>query len=346
MRGNDKNQKQKREADDNEVNKGKRSFLKLAGTLGRSLVGYPFLRAAEEIGKDLAREAAKEAYRVKVVDQFLEWTGAASRMSIPTEVVERASLIYELFLSAYTDTEFIPPTNWGPRMPNVRLPGGGKTYGHEAEVLRAIANFVSSSVPLITWDVNKSSWVAHQDCSQVMLASGSSNLATRTIIGEPAKPVFVSKLGNAAARLTYSIGMGSGELKRRQYHEEIKRRALAVYKADGKCIIQAEASGHWQRDDYLLVTRVPGPVAGTVYTVLAGLHGPGTRAAELLFTALSLPDLQKLKSCIGLRADRPFFQAIFRASDFKVLDGSDVATRIELVTSEQSRPVPISLMEE
>ena len=308
------------------MDQGKRSFI----SLGMGFLGVLF------------GEAAKETYRVKVVDRVLELVDRPIWSRMPQNIIDRASLVYELFLSSEAQTEFIPPTNWGHKIPNVALPGGGRTYGHEAAVLKSIANFVCSSLPLVTWDINESSWLAHRDFSQVMLASGSSNLATRAVIGEPEKPMFISNLNGVAVKLAYSIGMGTGELKRHQYHEEIKRRALAICKADGSPALQAEGSGGWQRDDYLLVTRVPGPAPNSVYTVLSGLHGPGTRSAELLFTALSSQNLQRLASYIGHEhGHNPYFQAVFRASNFKIFDGSDVATHMELVISEKCPPVPI-----
>jgi hypothetical protein len=89
----------------------------------------------------------------------------------------------------------------------------------------------------------------------------------------------------------------------------------------------------------LLVTRIPGEAPGTYVTIFAGLHGPGTRAAELLYSdgIVPLRELESLHDKIGFRLGRtPFFQAIFRASEFdpelKFDDTqSDVATKLELV---------------
>jgi hypothetical protein len=330
----------------NAVNQKRRSILKLGKWFGQSIVGYPFFRMAEKA----ADKAVEETYRrVKVVDQFLDWVSGERCGKLQQSVIDRASLVYELFLSSETETEFIPPTNWGKGLPDVPLPGGVKTYGHEAAVLKSIANFVGLSVPLETWDIKKNSWLAHQNCSQVMLASGSSNLATRTVIGTPERPMFGCSVGGRAVRLTYSIGMGSGVITRHQYHEQVTRNKLAICKADGSRVLQAEKGPDgFQADDYLLVTRVPGPAPHSVYTVLSGLHGPGTRSAELLFSALSSKNLNELASCIGHeRGHVPYFQAVFRASklNFSRVEGSQVPVHIELVTSEKCPPVPIAIVE-
>ena len=208
------------------------------------------------------------------------------------------------------------------------------TYGHEAAVLGSIANFLSSSVPLVTWEVHDKSWLADRNCSQVMLGSGRSNIATQAVIGTPEAPTFTPKLWERAVKLHYAIGLGSGHPKRMQYHKELRPRAMSVCQNGRGPILQAETSGGWQKDDYLLVTRIPGPSPDSVYTVLSGLHGPGTRSTELLLNAISLRDLQELASMIDHKPGRvSYFQAVFRGSEFKNFDGSYVPTHLELVTT-------------
>jgi hypothetical protein len=215
----------------------------------------------------------------------------------------------------------------------VELPRG-KTYGHEYEVLKAVSAFLSEAP--VTWDIRKEFWPSHASSSQVMLASGSSNRASRVIIGTPENPIFRPTLGDSSPKLAYSIGTGTGILKRWQYGREIERTALAICDETGRRILQAERVNGYQADDYLLVTRVPGPVPGTVFTVLSGLHGPGTRAAELLFRSIAPSVLEDLASAINLKPGKiVYFQAVFRASAFvREQFGSSVATKIELVREE------------
>lgn len=251
--------------------------------------------------------------------------------TIAPSVLERARLAFELFLSSRAPTEFIPPRVWDHAPPDVALGDGTYTYEHEYEVLRSIAG-VMSSAP-VTWDVRNDSWLAHTDCSQVALASGQSNEASRWLIGMADSPIWSPKVGERTIELAYSISRGTGRLKRWQYGEEIERHSLAVCNREGRSLAQAQASDGWQQDDYLLVTRLPGPKPNTVLTVLAGLHGPGTRSAEMLFSAVSARDLEDLASRIGHKSGVvPHFQAVFRASRFQRIRGSDVATHMELVT--------------
>lgn len=244
----------------------------------------------------------------------------------------RFELAGDLFLSSSKPTEFLPPADWSGGPPDMQLSDGTKTYGHEFEVLKAVAGFLSEEP--VTWDVRKQFWPTHSDCSQVMLASGSSNRASRVVIGTPENPIFNPKLGDSRPKLEYSIGTGTGALKRLQYGKEIERNALAICDKTGQPILQPESSSGYQVDDYLLVTRVPGPVPGTVFTVLAGLQGPGTRSAELLFRTISPSVLEDLASRIDYKPRKtPYFQAVFRASHFNEQFGSTVATKVELVTA-------------
>jgi hypothetical protein len=243
----------------------------------------------------------------------------------------RFELAGDLFLSSSKPTEFLPPADWSGGPPDVQLSDGTKTYGHEFEVLKAVAAFLSTEP--VTWDVRRQFWPAHSGCSQVMLASGSSNRASRVVIGTPEDPIFHPKLGESRPKLAYSIGTGTGTLKRLQYGKEIERTALAVCDETGRAVLQAEHSSGYQVGDYLLVTRVPGPVPGTVFTVLSGLHGPGTRSAELLFRTVPPAVLEDLASRIDYRrGEIPYFQAVFRGSQFGEQFGSSVATKTELVT--------------
>ena len=209
------------------------------------------------------------------------------------------------------------------------------TYGHEAQVLKSIASALWQSP--IVWDMKRESWLAHADSSQVFLGSGQSNAGTRLVLGRPDKEILFSpQIGTHIVELEYSIGTGEGSLNRWQYHELINRQRLAICHRQGRKIVLAEGtSAKLQSDDYLLITRIPGPAPKTVVTVFSGLHGPGTRATELLFKAVSLKDLEDLASRIGyVPGQVPYYQAVFRASEFRKdeIEGSAIPTRIELVT--------------
>jgi hypothetical protein len=245
---------------------------------------------------------------------------------------ERLELAYDLFFHSSVRTEFMPPTEWGNQPPDVEL-GGTKTYEHEAEVIRSITNTLYYSQRPEVWNVKDEPWLSHTDCSQVMLASGSSNPATRLILGTPDRPIFSPRVGDFTFKLKYSIAFATGTLRRWQYNNEIERPIMALVNEHGKKLFQPEIKAQRQVDDYLLVTRVPGPTPDSVLTVLAGLHAPGTRSSELLLNGIAPSELQKLASCVDHRPGPvSYYQAVFRASGLEKRAGSDVASRLELVT--------------
>jgi hypothetical protein len=221
----------------------------------------------------------------------------------------------------------------------VEVFGGKKTYGHEASVVESIFRFVQSGDVDIA--VKDASWLANTGSSRILLASGSSNLATQEVIGTPRNPIHSPKVGDSRVSLPYSIGLGCGTFERLQYGKPEVRTPHCIQRASGNERLQPDVDAGKQMSDYLLVTRIPGPSEGTVYTVLAGLHGPGTRSAELLFGSVSPKDLEKLASMIDHKSGKvPSYQAIFRASKFQVVDGSDVPSQLELVT-ERFPPIRI-----
>lgn len=238
-------------------------------------------------------------------------------------------LAFELFLSSKVlRTEVICPSDWAARPPDIEMPNGTRTYGHEYEVLRSIVGMFRDEPT--TWEGKNESWLAHVDSSQIMLASGSSNLASAEVIGTPQNPKFALKIGKHRINLAYSIGAGTGRLKRLQYGREVSVNANTLCTVSGR-IVQAAAQNGYQVDDYLLVTRTPGAMPHTVLTVLSGLHGPGTRSAEMLFNSIPAEELKKLTRRIDHKPGKvPYFQAVFRASGFVESNGSSVPTKIEL----------------
>jgi hypothetical protein len=294
------------------------TFLEYGGAVG----AYSLWRA---YGKAIV-DPIVERLRIRIHRAFLP-EGTVT----PQLIHRRLDLAFELFLSSKVRSEVIPPTAWGHRPPDVVLPDGTRTYGHEFEVIKSIAAFFEDGP--VVWDVRDESWPSRVGCSQLMLASGSSNLATREIIGIPEKPSFIPSFGKSGVHLEYSIGLGTRRIKRMQYGELIQRQALAIFNQRNKRVAQASESSGLQDDDYLLVTRIPGPVPDTVLTVLSGLQGPGTRSAEMLFKSISAKELEELASRIDHRTGRvPFYQAVFRACRFETVDGSAVASQLELVT--------------
>lgn len=296
-----------------------------------------------------AIESARHVLEIMTAHRVEGWIHhllkAAPGRSALDRIHTRSELIHGLFLSSAKPTEYMPPRDWSHNPPDIDLGGGFKTYRHEVEVLRSIAHFLDGE--LVTWDEKTKPWAPHLKCSRVILGSGSSNKASAQVIGTPGFPAFSPKIGDYRVDLSYAIGMGNGTVKRRQYGEYIYRSAHAIYGRHNRALIQADRTATGLlKDDYLLVTRVPGEMKRTVFTVLSGLHGPGTRSAQLLFETVPTKDLEELASRVGYKSGKPpYFQAVFRASGMRSQkeEGSVVPTKIELVTEKSLEPVRIRL---
>jgi hypothetical protein len=291
-----------------------------------SILGFFGLATAEQIWQRGAADPLIDFIKVKAHRWFDHGEAIMTQ-----ELHKRIDLIFKLFLESEADTEFVPPQDWDHARPDVILPNGVRTYGHEFEVLQAIATCFPREQ--VAWEYQDRSWPVHENNSQVFLASGVSNAGSRLVIGTPDNPILDPRLGDKVVQLEYGIRRGNGQLIRWQYNELIQREALAICDRSKNIVLQAELTKPLQHDDYLLVTRIPGPRPKTIYSVFSGLQGPGTRATEMLFSKVSVRDLEELASRIGYEGGEvPCFQAVFRASKLEKINGSSVATHIELVT--------------
>jgi hypothetical protein len=232
-------------------------------------------------------------------------------------------LVTGLFLSSAVGTDYIPPSDWRGGEANVDV-AGIQTYGHEAAVLKSIAGFIGVGLP--SWDKVDEEWSPRPSYSKVLLASGRSNRFTANVLGTPDRPIFKTRDGIARGgfRLPYSIGLGTGLVKRPQYNQEhiVRRNAIISEGNAATLVADTETPDGEQISDYLLVTRIPGPVPETVITILAGLHGPGTRSAELLFNSISNHELQRLAELVDFTPGTvPLTKQFFVLLSFKLSMG-------------------------
>jgi hypothetical protein len=308
----------------------RRHFLKLgsktAFTAG-AFAGY--------VGKDIIVRTAADKLEEELASKFKlisNWIGTTENREPFAR--ERRDLVYHLFLrSEIGDTEFLPADKWSGGQPDKKIASGRLTYGHEATVCNAMADFLHIDLNL-PYAKAEAADVAHGPDSKIILGSGAVNDEAAKYLGTPDDP----KSRYGSLRLHYGIGNGTGMLKRWQYGKEIERKAHIIRDARGRRICEPDSQNQYQKDDFLLVTRLPGEEPGTCNTLFTGLQGPGTRAAELLFSErVPLDDLRKLAGMIDSRpGETPFYQAVFRASKFdsnlaRDTTNSDVATEINLV---------------
>jgi hypothetical protein len=156
------------------------------------------------------------------------------------------------------------------------------------------------------------------------------------ILGSLERPEFVVGNEEHKVQLRYAPrgirGIGPVE-KHLQYGEMYSGRNTAIVDPSGRALLEPKTAtaNRELTEDYLLVTRVPGLQPGTTATILSGLHGPGTRAAELLFTPSACREFDILAGFLKWdgKGPLPWFQAVFRAFHFEELSGSWVPRRIE-----------------
>jgi hypothetical protein len=321
------------------VNPERRTFLAIGGLAAIGAVANVVLKNA--VG-DLVASGVEKAGSgaIHLFSNLIH--GAPKRMPMDAD---KSDLIYHLFLRAHTNSFFLPADEWELQKADVRLGDGSLTYGHEASVCNMIADFLHVDMK-IEYQYSKRQPAFDANVSKVILGSGASNTEARPYLGRPQHPLF----DTGFCSLHYGIGAGKRRLKRKQYGRIIEEGEHVLRDRENNHALHPESSGDHLSDDYLLVTQVPGEKKGSVATLFAGLHGPGTRAAELIFFEQSIAqkDLQKLASRIDLRpGEIPYYQAVFRASRFR--DGlesdstnSQVATSLELV-EEKFPPVRLKV---
>lgn len=290
------------------VDEGRRKFLKWAMRTGEAIL----VSAAGS-----ALYASLQHPRTEgLVDK--QWSRTVGR----SVAHRRADLVERLLFNVHESTDFIPPSDWPVMPPDVDTGGGVFTYEHEARVLDAMKGFFSNVQWRIASDMDRNVDFSH---SLVLLGSGVSNHATREYLGDANAPRFdVTVPGYGKIRLRYNISYVSDRpVERLQYREvRIGPESAFIDSAGNVVAIPQAGRSNQLLEDYLLVTRVPGRVFFT------GLHGPGTRATELLFQS-DPTMLEQLERGLNPGQDVPYFQAIFRATDLVEKDGSVVATHLE-----------------
>lgn len=236
---------------------------------------------------------------------------------------KRVDLVERLLFDVSRSTDFIPPSNWKVMPPNVDTGGGVFTYEHEARVLDAMRFFFHDVQWRVAADEDRCIDPSH---SLALVGSGVSNLATRQYLGNAHNPRFEVNLGRSGLiKLPYAMAyVSERKIERLQYGEQrVGPESAFIDRANQIVALPQTGPGNQLREDYLLVTRIPG------MTFFTGLHGPGTRATELFFQ--KDPDaLQSLDQQLKLMKGRSaYFQAIFRSTDLIERNGSLVATHLE-----------------
>ncbi|PYV17200.1 MAG: hypothetical protein DMG21_09070 [Acidobacteria bacterium] len=245
-------------------------------------------------------------------------------------------LAYDLFLAG-PDLEVVPASNWRPKPAEVEVRPGLRTYETEYCVMKAMTAFLPASTK---WTISDKAWDTNPGHSLILLGSGASNLATRDFLGDKRDRKWTVIYPDGEIELAYSMAQAEGYVEREQYGELYRGPAAAIVGNNNRRILKPETHGIRLQEDYLLVTRLPRRAAGDDPSVLifAGLHGPGTRAAEHFFSSIDERELSYLADKIGFSGKRrmPFFQAVFRARNISSKLG--FAVLAELVCMREECP--------
>lgn len=327
-----KHKEKSRRTETNGVNKGRRKFMTVMTFLG---LARWYARIA---GESYLAKPGEDAIRGLVHASLADLGLGAQRVD-----TKPSQLASDLFFRG-ADADIVPPSDWQHKEADVEVRPGLKTYEHEYRVMTAMKSFFPNSTP---WIVRAESWEASHEHSLICLGSGVSNRATYDFLGDKLNPKWTVKCPEGQVQLAYSMIQVEGLVEREQYGETYRGPASAIVDSSGRRVARPEAPTQQLKEDYLLVTRLPGwgSLQGTSVLIFAGLHGPGTRSAELIFTSIDPKELSYLADKIGLSSNRPtpYFQAVFRASGFCLKDGSHIAQELVCI-KEGCPPVILSVV--
>jgi hypothetical protein len=119
-------------------------------------------------------------------------------------------------------------------------------------------------------------------------------------------------------------------IERLQDGKELITKNYCLRTAGGTGLLMPKTDRRIQKDDYLLVSRVPGPNGGSA-TIFGGLHGAGTRAVDLLLHSINPDELEYLRQAIH---SAPYFQAVFKVTELAEIDNTTMPMSIALVKND------------
>jgi hypothetical protein len=241
-----------------------------------------------------------------------------------------------------TAIDVVPPSSHHRIQKTILLSGGAETYGHEYNVLMRLKEYL----PAQSYQLVDNRWEPEPGHSLVCLGGGEANQLTNELVGDLTTPKFFVGNEREKVQLQYAVkAIGRDRVWHLQYGDMYPGRNSAIAACDGSplALPKTDAKQRTLTEDYLLVTRMPGRGPGTTVTIFSGLHGPGTRAAELLLSNLPAPQVDFLVRRLNWKGTGPvpWFQAVFRAWDFEEIGESWVPRQIECVR-DSCPPIPLS----
>jgi hypothetical protein len=247
----------------------------------------------------------------------------------------RLDLLEHLFFRTEKQTALIVPTHHPDLRPTVAVRDSVKTYPGDFEAFRAIRNLFPTAKAASDDDLVV-------DSSQALVCVGSqiSNVVSKKVLGDPSRRHFSVSWHGKNIRLAYAMQvLPSTQIARWQDDEVLVTKNYGIFRSGYSTPLVPQTVRSEQKDDYLLVTRVPGPDGGSV-TIFGGVHGSGTRALSLLMSdKIEIGDLRYLAKAIN---SEQYFQAVFHVTGLEPRGDTTVPTSIALIRREFP-PVPLIL---
>jgi hypothetical protein len=272
----------------------------------------------------------------RVVDRLLERHATAHR----PKVSDRAHLF---FLPSGHQFSCVVADD-APNLPTETKIGVVSTYRNEEHVVRYLQDLLSHSEHI---EVLPQAYPVPSDHSLICVGSSIAHKFVRAVLGHPDGPLSFEYVPQGQGKrfkvpLRYSITKNP-DVRVWRIQNGVPRWT------DQHVIVRSDKAAIWPRhkpssleliSDLLLVTKCPLETAGDDRDVIiyGGLHGPATRAVDMLFGNLSKDDLDFLEARVK---GSPYYQAVFEITSLKMDNDTTKPQGIRLYRDESFEPVPL-----
>jgi hypothetical protein len=253
------------------------------------------------------------------------WSAFRSRVPMPGE---RNELLSELLFREGRHL-FHAAREYKPQLEQTTPPQPtGRGYPHDVKALEAIERVVTGTI-----EYTDSPRSANVSPSDYLVTAGSPK--ANQIAGQYVPSLIIRKNGEHVERKVI------GPAKRIPYTlvEDLSQPLVTVFslarggKKDDKTrkAIRHSTRGspeNWQprgysqsvmlEKDFLLVSRLPRNHDGGAILSVAGAHGPGTEATQLLVENIPFSQLKTLQKILG---DKPYYQFVVEVTQLKHIEG-------------------------
>jgi hypothetical protein len=239
---------------------------------------------------------------------------------------DRSVLVHDLFLSTSTPIDVIPGSHHPQLNADVVVLPGLRTFKSHFAAAAAIRDLYGPAI-----EVTDEPWMLDPAHSWICIGSAKANLITRSILGDHRKPRFGCQSYQGWVSLPYAVRHLRDETVLRVRNKKVYHTSnSAIVRADGTAVAKPEVGrDKYIRNDFLLVTRIPGAREAADVLVFDALHGPAVLGIALLMKSMEIGDLRYLRDQLGQRSR--YYQAVFYVGGFEERDGTTVPTEIRCI---------------